>query len=250
MKWRLIPLIEDSGAKQMAIDEAILTARVKHLVGNTVRFYTWKPACVTIGYFQSLKMEVDVEKAEELGIDVVRRYTGGGAVFHDKELTYSVVIEDEIAGSEILESYRKICSAIVNGIQKLGIRAEMAGINDIVVNNRKISGSAQTRRQGIVLQHGTLLLDVNPELMFSLLKVPTEKIRDKLISSAKQRVTSFNSELGRQLSVEQLRLAMIKGFKQTFNIEFEVSTLTEFEKKLAAELYKKKYSNTKWTGLR
>ena len=117
-----------------------------------------------------------------MSIDYVRRRTGGGAVYHDTygELTYSIVVDEDhrLVSEDFLETYRKLCSGLVLGLRLLGIPAEFKPINDIVVHGKKISGNAQTRRMHVILQHGTILRKVDPELMFRVLKVPSEKIRD------------------------------------------------------------------------
>lgn len=245
-EWRLLNTIEAPGAKQMAIDEAMLLAKAEGRIQNTLRFFKWKPPAVTIGFFQSLEQEVDVEAVKRLGVDVIRRYTGGGAVLHDKEVTYSLVIDENEVPTDIIESYKKICLGIVRGLEIMGIKSEFRPINDIIVNGRKISGNAQTRKSGVVLQHGTLLLDVDVKKMFSLLKVPDEKIRDKLISAVEDRVTSLRKELGREVSFEETEQAIAKGFGQTFSTNFFVSGLTEYEKALADRLCREKYSTREW----
>ncbi len=249
-EWRLLKLREDSGAMQMAIDEAILIARSKNSVPNTLRFFTWNPPCLTIGYFQSLQKEVDVKNAERQGVDIVRRYTGGGAVFHDKELTYSLAISEDNVPQDIVASYQKICSAIINGLKNLNINSKFKQINDIVVNGKKISGSAQTRKEGVVLQHGTILIDLDIKKMFSLLKVPDEKIKDKMIKSVEERVTSLKKELGRNVTLEELKKSLRSGFEQIFDIEFVGGELTSKEIKTAERLYEEKYSTKGWNHWR
>ncbi len=235
---------------QMALDEAILTFRLKNKVPNTLRFFTWNPKCLTLGYFQDLEKEVDVKNAERHGVDVVRRYTGGGAVFHDKELTYSLAISEEDVPQDIIASYRKICSAMIRGLASLGIASEFKQINDLVVNGKKISGNAQTRKEGVVLQHGTILIDVDIKRMFSLLKVPDEKIKDKRIRAVEERITSLKKELGREISVDELRNHLIKGFESEFKIKLEERELTEEEIALAERLCTEKYSTSEWRDLR
>ncbi|MEM2121144.1 MAG: biotin/lipoate A/B protein ligase family protein [Candidatus Woesearchaeota archaeon] len=249
-RFRLLNLIETNGFMQMAIDEAILEARIKDLVPNTIRFYTWNPKCVSIGYFQSLEKEVNIEKAKREGVDVVRRITGGGAVFHDKELTYSIVVSENLVSHDVLKSYEKICNAIIRGLEFLGVKAVFKLINDIVVDEKKISGNAQTRRQNIILQHGTILLDVDVKRMFSLLKVPDEKIRDKIISSVEERVTSLKRILNREIKPEDLRINLIRGFQDVFDVEVEEKGLTDYEINLSKKLFKNKYSTKEWNFLR
>ena len=245
-KWRLVRHIETSGAMQMATDESILNARIRDEVPNTLRFFTWKPPCVTVGFFQGLEQEVDTKRAESLGIDVVRRYTGGGAVFHDRELTYSIALLEKDTKEDIIESYREICSGITEGLKSVGIDAKFVPINDIIVNGKKISGNAQTRKEGVVLQHGTILLDVDVEKMFSILRVPDEKIRDKMIASVSERVTSLKRELGKEIAVKELEKAIVAGFEKVFGAEFEESGLTEKETKEAEKLCREKYSTREW----
>jgi lipoate-protein ligase A len=249
-KWRLLRIREDKGAMQMAIDEAMLLARAKGIVPNTLRFFTWKPPALTIGYFQSLKQEIDILNAERLGIDIVRRYTGGGAVFHDAELTYSLVVPETEISFDIIESYNILCKGIINGLAYFGIEAEFRPINDIITRGKKISGNAQTRKKGIILQHGTILLDVDVRTMFSLLKVSSEKIKDKMIKKVEERVTSLKDESGRIITAEKVEEAMIKGFEQALNIKLIEGKLSDKELEIARKLYEEKYSTKEWNYLR
>jgi lipoate---protein ligase len=249
-KWRLVKHIETNGAMQMAIDEAMLVARSKGLVPNTLRFFSWKPVCLSIGYFQSLEKEIDVKKTKEQGVDIVRRYTGGGAVLHDKELTYTLAVNEKDVSLNIIKSYEIICSAIIRGLKKLNIKSEFKPINDILVGNKKISGNAQTRKKGVLMQHGTILIDVDVKKMFSLLKVPDEKIKDKMIKTVEERVTSIQKEIGQEVRMEKLSEMIRRGFEEVFGVEFEESELTEYELQIAEKLFKEKYSQKEWSYLR
>ena len=231
---------------QMAIDEAILISRIKGLVPNTLRFFSWEPSAVTIGFFQSLKQEVDISAAKKNGVDIIRRYTGGGAVFHEHELTYSLAISENDAPKGIIESYQYICSGIVESLKLIGLEAEFKPINDIIVNGKKISGSAQTRKNGIILQHGTIIIDVDVEKMFSLLKVPDEKIKDKMIASVKDRVTSLNNELKPNLNQSELEKTFEQGFSTALDTELISEDLTPEEIKTAEKLHKEKYNTKEW----
>src|SRR6056297_2667633 len=205
-EWRLLQTGLLSAAENMAIDRAILVAHSKGHVPPTVRLYGWNPAAISIGYFQQLTEEVDLTACEKDHIDYVRRITGGGAVFHEDEVTYSFVIQEKHPqiSKNILESYKTICLAIMNGLDFLGVKSTYAPINDILVNNKKISGNAQTRKQKTVLQHGTILTDVDVDKMFRLLKVPNEKIKGKLIATVKERVTSLTHELQNDFSFQDV----------------------------------------------
>ncbi|MEF8880172.1 MAG: biotin/lipoate A/B protein ligase family protein, partial [Candidatus Thermoplasmatota archaeon] len=234
-KWRFLNTGSNTAYDNMAVDRAIMAACSENKVPPTVRFYSWTPAAISIGYFQSLEEEVDVEKCSQRGIDFVRRITGGGAVFHEDELTYSIIIpesHDEIPG-DILGSYKRICGALMKGFDCMDVSCEYRPINDILVDGKKISGNAQTRQKKTVLQHGTILLDVDVEKMFSLLKIPSEKTKDKLIKNVKESVTSLTHVFNKKIYFEDAVEDMKKGFEKEFNIKLKKGSLSDYEKKLA-----------------
>ncbi|MDO8428912.1 MAG: biotin/lipoate A/B protein ligase family protein [Candidatus Diapherotrites archaeon] len=250
MTWRVVKLEEHSAELNMAIDEAVCEFVANGKSKATIRFYKWKPSAVSIGYFQSLEDEVDVRLCKDLGFDFVRRRTGGGAVYHDAkgEITYSVIAPEKIFPKGITESYHVICGWIVDSLNELGITAEFKPINDIITHGKKISGNAQTRRNGVLLQHGTILYDLDVETMFRLLKVPKEKISDKMISDVKQRVTSIRDIKGDSVSEMNVAAALEKGF--TNGKEFEYGKWTKEELVRAHELVKERYSKQEWNFMR
>lgn len=247
MEWRLLPMRVDDAFTSMAIDEAVLRLNSEGESPNTVRFWRWEPSAISLGCFQSLELEVDMEAVEEHGFDVVRRITGGGTVFHDYngELTYSVVCgEDDVPG-DIIESYEKVCGGLVRGFESLGLEAAHEPVNDVVSGGKKVSGSAQTRRWGSALQHGTVLIDPDIRTMFELLEVSPEKISDKFISSVHQRVTSIRLELGRKPGFDEVRDAMAAGFEEEFEVELLEGELSREELELARDL-REKYGSRDW----
>lgn len=250
-EYRLLPLTVEDAFSNMAKDEAISRAVGRGDAPPTLRFYRWKPSAVSIGCFQGLKYEVDVEKAYQKGIDVVRRITGGGTVFHDYggELTYSFVSRLDAVPRDIVSSFRKICGGLVEGLKNLGLNARYVKVNDVVVDEKKISGSAQTRRRGSILQHGTILLDPDIKLMFELLKVSSEKISDKFVSSVYESVTSISRELGEKPGFDDLRREMIHGFERVFDSGFYEDKLTEMEICMAEGL-REIYASEEWTWKR
>jgi lipoyltransferase/lipoate-protein ligase len=251
-QWRLLQTGLNTAFSNMAVDRAILVENSEGKVPPTVRFYGWIPPAISIGYFQSVAEEIDVNACEKLGVDYVRRMTGGGAVFHEKELTYSIVIPEshpEIP-KNIMKSYGRICGAVMKGLQHLGIKSEYAPINDIVTGGRKISGNAQTRKLETVLQHGTVLMDVDVDKMFSLLKVPNEKIKDKLIADVKQRVTSIKHLIGNEVSFKEVAEAMKIGFEEEFRVELIEGKLSKEELALAKKFEKECFSTTHWNNRR
>jgi lipoyltransferase/lipoate-protein ligase len=251
-QWRLLQTGFKTASANMAVDRAILVANSEGKVPPTVRFYGWAPPAISIGYFQSLTGEIDLDVCKKLGVDYVRRITGGGAVFHDKELTYSIVISEShpVIPKNIMNSYGRICGAVMKGLQHLGIKSEYAPINDIVTGGRKISGNAQTRKLETVLQHGTVLMDVDVDKMFSLLKVPNEKIKDKLIADVKQRVTSIKHLIGNEISFKEVAEAMKIGFEEEFRVELIEGKLSKEELALAKKFEKECFSTTHWNNRR
>jgi len=246
-EWRLLPLRTDDAFTSMAIDEALLKLNAGCKSPNTIRFWRWQPSTVSIGCFQSVEREVDLEVARRYGVDVVRRITGGGAVFHDHdgELTYSVVCRQGDVPDDIIESYMLICGGLVRGFGNLGFRAEFKPVNDVHANGKKISGSAQTRRWGSVLQHGTVLISPDIRKMFELLKVSREKISDKFIASVYERVTTVEREIGRKPTFEEVREAMIAGFEDSLNVKLHEGGLTDEELELTKKL-RPKYASDEW----
>ena len=247
-KWRLLKTQNNCAFSNMAIDKAVLVSNSKNKSPPTVRFYTWNPSAISIGYFQSMSDEVDLEACKNLGVEFVRRITGGGAVFHDKELTYSIVIPESnpLVPKNILESYRRICGAVIRGLEHLWIESKYAPINDIIVNNKKISGNAQTRKFKTVLQHGTVLTDVDVDKMFMLLKVPNEKLKDKMIADVKQRVTSIKHILGSSVSFDDVADAMKLGFEQEFDVDLVSASLTREELALSKKFERECFSTNEW----
>jgi lipoate-protein ligase A len=236
------------GALNMGVDEALLASVSSGASPPTLRFYRWSPPCVTVGYFQSLEAEVDLEACRASGVDAVRRLTGGGAVFHEKEITYSLVapLGCELAPDDILESYRIVCAGLVRGLALLGVESSFEPINDIAASGKKISGNAQTRRRGCILQHGTLLLDLDPERMFSLLKVPAEKLKGRLIEDVKARVTSLRSLLGREVGYAEAAAALRRGFAEAWGAELEEGSLSPAEEAEAQALAEGRFSSAQW----
>lgn len=242
--WRVITVSKNSAYMNMAIDEAVSNAIACGESPPTMRFYMWSPSAVSIGYFQSLADEVDAEFCRKKNIDIVRRRTGGGAVYHDSqgEITYSVIAPQEMFPKGIIESYKVICGWIVDGMGDLGIHAEFKPINDIVANGKKISGNAQTRRNGILLQHGTILYDVDLDTMFRCLRVSDEKIRDKMIKSVRERVACVKDFCN--IPIEKLCNSMLNSFCK--GKEWHFGELSEKELSNAKMLANTKYSSDEW----
>jgi len=246
--WRLIYLNEFDGYMQMAIDEAMLILRSKNKIPNTLRFFVFKPSAITIGYFQSMIDEVNLDFCKKKGISVVRRITGGGAVFHDEngEITYSIVVTEREAPKDIIRSYELYCKGLIIALKKLGLTAEFKPVNDVLVFGKKISGSAQTRKRGVVLQHGTFMYNTDIGTLAVALKIVPEKLKDKGVSKLEERVITVSKALGREISRDEVLQALIEGFKEALNVKFIEEKLTQEELKLAKKLAEEKYSRDEW----
>lgn len=247
MKYRMIPFRYFSAAMNMAIDETLMEG-IRAGGAPVIRFYGWDPSAVSIGYFQGLEYEVNREACRQAGVDVVRRITGGGAVYHDRdgEITYSILGPLGEFPADVIESYRLICGHIIEAFNMLGVESSFQPINDILVDGRKISGNAQARKRGVLLQHGTILYRVSVETMFTLLTVSEEKVSDKLIRSVKKRVTSL-SEI-KPVAFEELAAALEKAFSQGREVELGEYTAEELAR--ARQLAAEKYSTEEWVAMR
>ncbi len=248
---RFIPLIAARPEVQMAIDEAIMRARIEGRVPDTVRLYVFRPSSITIGRFQSVRHDVNLEKCRELGIPVVRRITGGGSVFHDEfgEITYSVVAGEELhpALKNVESSYRYLAGPLVDALNELGLEAGFSGLNDIVANGKKISGSAQTRRKGVILQHGTFMYSTRLDVLVSVLRASKVKLKDKGVKSIWERVTTVERE-GIKLSRDEAYELLMRKFFETFPLE--EGKLTDYELELAERLVEERYGNDEWNYAR
>ncbi len=251
--WRLLPLEPNNAFMNMAIDEAILNVRIAGQVPNTLRFYRWQPSSVSVGKNQDPESEVYLDACKQMGVDVVRRISGGGTVYHDfeGEVTYSVTAKTaDLGTNDITTVYFKIYEAITDALRLLGISADFSSGDakncpNLTVNGKKISGSSQTVTRGVVLQHGTVLRSVDLPKMFQLLKLKNATCT-QAADIAKRKITSIQSELGHQVTLETVVNSLEQGFKTILKIQLELGGLTPSEVELADKLYKEKYSTKEW----
>src|SRR3989338_5705706 len=250
----------DTGFKDcyenMAIDEAILNCCKL----PTLRVYRWKPAAISIGYNQDAIKDINVSYCKKNNIGIVRRLTGGKAVFHDEEITYSFILPENngLLPSEVNESYKIIANALVIALKKINIDAEIKKVPEkiktsicfnssnwyeLLVNGKKISGSAQRRMNGKILQHGPILMDFDYNKNNSLFN-PNNNFGN--VNNLKQRITSLKKELKKEINYQELAQAIKLGFKENFNFEIIDDFLTNEEIKLAGKLGEEKYSTEEW----
>ncbi len=251
--WRYLPLTTNNAAMNMAIDEAILQARVEDKVPNTLRLYRWQPSAVSVGRNQDPEAEVYLDAAQKLGADVVRRPSGGGTVYHDYEgeVTYSVIAKtSDLGTADITTVYTRLYGAITDALRLLGVPADFSSGDakncpNLTVNGKKISGSSQTITRGVVLQHGTVLVGVDLPKMFNIIKL--KDLNCSLAADVgKRKITSVQAELGHKISPDTVANALAQGFKAILKIQLQEGELTAAEKAAAETLCKAKYSTQEW----
>lgn len=207
--WRLLPEVARTPLMNMALDE-VLTARVgRGQRPPTVRIWGWSARCVVLGRFQSVRNEVHLSAAREHGVEIVRRISGGGAMFIEPEgaITYSIYApESLVRGMSFAESYAFFDAWVIDALRGLGLDAWYAPLNDITSAGGKIGGAAQARRHGAVLHHTTMAYEMNVPLMLSVLRIGKEKLSDKGMRSAEKRVGPLRqqTELSRAALIEHL----------------------------------------------
>jgi len=246
----------------MAVDEAIFRAGREIKIPPTIRFYGWKNPAVSLGYFQNAEREINCGYCRERGIDIVRRPTGGRAVLHGDDLTYSVVAGENSPhfSSDIVETYSIISTCLIRGLEKSGIDAEMvkegrAGSgpvdafcfstscrNELLADGKKICGSAQVRAKGIFLQHGSLLMDFDPAEVCAVITKDTGADTGTLERS----VTSIRRSVGESVGMDTLCRNITAGFEEVLNIRLMNGKLFPEEERLKDSLLKSKYRNTRW----
>lgn len=265
-QWRLITDEPTSGAANMARDEAILQAVTGGVSLPTLRLYAWSPACLSLGYGQRAR-DVDFARLTERGWDIVRRPTGGRAILHTNELTYSVALraDDPLAEGGIIESYRRISMALAAALEMLGVGIEAnpkgeaesgsgavcfdsTNHYEITVNGRKLVGSAQARRGGGVLQHGSLPLTGDISRICDVLDYADEAQRAEAKAQVCARAVTLEQALGGQLiDWKTAADAVARGFAQVFDVTFVDSGLTADETDAAARIERDVYGSAAWT---
>lgn len=260
------------------MDESILESAGSGLVPPTLRLYAWEPACLSLGMAQPYS-EVNHAALVERGWHLVRRPTGGRAILHTAELTYSICgpqTEPCLSGG-VLESYRMISAALLEALRLLGVEAESnekpdPGRNspygvqsearkeidpvcftepstyEITASGKKLVGSAQARRGNAVLQHGSLPLTGDLQRIVQVLNYADDKARQSAARRITERAATVEQLLGKKVSWEEAAAAMLKAFERKLELELEVGELSAVEISRAAELVEQKYDNPEWTA--
>lgn len=269
--WGFIDSGDCSPAFNMALDEALLDWHSEGEIPPIIRFYGWNPPTLSIGYFQKVEKEIDMEAVKEHGLGFVRRPTGGRGVLHEHELTYSVIVSEDYPEmpKTVTEAYRVISEGILKGFHHLGLEAYFAvpqtpaerdslknprsavcfdapSWYELVVEGRKVAGSAQTRQKGVILQHGSILLDLDEDKLFSLFKYTNERVKERMQKAFKNKAVAINEISPRKITIEEAKKAFQVGFQEGLNIDLVPYTLTNEQVNYVEQLASKKYDTVEW----
>jgi len=263
-KWRLINSGEQSGAMNMALDEALLYSVASGDSLPVLRFYRWSPATVSLGYAQSVHTDLDLDVCARAGLDVVRRSTGGRAVLHAQEVTYSVIspLNTGLFGGSVLECYRVIADVLQKTLLQLGLPAELVpgkprgghqnamkavcfsapSQYELVIEGRKVAGSAQKRHGQAFLQHGSIPLEMDLELLGKALKTD----ENKTSSDSLQSVGWLNRWSEKKLTIDQVEKVLAEEFCSHLQIEWNLSEPTASELQEAEIFCAEKFAHPEW----
>jgi len=265
--WRIIDSGPASAAWNMALDEALLLSASEEGFVPTLRFFSWDRPSLSIGSFQKAE-ELDLTKVKEEGVPLVRRPTGGRAVLHDAELTYSITcpIPSIFFPSDLLGSYNRIGSCFVRGLKALGIEAGLyplrrdgkptqSGHNplcfsspswyEVLIDNKKLIGSAQRRLKGSFLQQGSLLIKLDIPAILSFQHFKDDEAHRKAKSGLAQKMTALH-EHASGIGLVELKDVLVKGFGDEMGVVCKFGEFSEEESALAERLFKDKYSRDSW----
>lgn len=270
-QWYFINSGPCSPSFNMAMDEALLNWHSEKLIPPVIRFYEWDPATLSIGYFQQVHKDINFEEVRRQGLGFVRRPTGGRAVLHEHELTYSIIVEEDYPNmpKTVTEAYRVLSKGLLLGFLNLGLDAyfsvpdteeKQADLKkpksavcfdapswyELVVEGRKVAGSAQTRQKGVILQHGAILLDLDEEKLLSVFKFANEEAREKMRLKLPEKAVAMNRLVDKPFTVEQCIGAFKTGFEDALDIELVPYELTEEQLAYIEQLEKEKYANDEW----
>lgn len=263
-QWRLLYDQPLPGARNMAVDEALLRAVGRGDSPPVLRFYAWEPWCLSLGYGQP-DIDVDWDSLHAQGWQAVRRPTGGRAILHADELTYSLILPGDhpLAAGNVVESYRRLSEALLAGLHQLGVQPqalpmveahhngpvcfETPSHYEITAGGRKLVGSAQLRRAGAVLQHGSLPLGGDPATICLALAFPDAAAREAAMARVRERATTLAAVVGQAVSFASTANAIQRGFESVFGITLQADQLAAGEADDAARLCETVYSRIDWT---
>jgi lipoate-protein ligase A len=248
---RLIADEPVSGSLNMGIDSAIVQSVAEGESMPVLRLYSWINPVVTVGYFQKVSDTVNTCYCRKNNIDVIRRITGGGTVLHNKEITYSFIapVKNSFLPEDLISSFKAIIDPIIISLQKMRIDAVFKPVNDILVDNKKISGSAQTRKHGVLLQHGTILTGIDKDIFEGALIFDFNKLNEKGVTEPLDLVTSVKNILGDKFNQDtacSLNKSIIDNFSKVLNMEIVEKNLSARERTAAYSYMNDIFEKNEW----
>ncbi len=263
-QWRLICDTPAPGAWNMAVDSAFLQVVGSGESPPILRLYDWEPLCLSLGYGQRLG-DANLKRIERNGWGIVRRPTGGKAILHGRELTYSVTLpkDHELAQGDVVESYRRISEALIMALQVLGLSPqserqakgnrglgpvcfEVPSHYEITAGGKKLIGSAQVRRRQGILQHGSLPLYGDIAQICDALDYESASEREEAKAQVRARATTLEAVLGQRIAWDGVADALVAGFERAFEINFAYDEMTPAERHLAEGLMHETYAHPDW----
>lgn len=233
----------------LAVEETVARAVGDGHAPSTVRFWH-NSNTIVLGCFQSARLEVNFDACKRTGTQIVRRFTGGGAVYHDAgNLNYALSLprgHPLVPVDSLQEVFRKLSEGAVRGLRSLGVNAEFQPINDIQVEGKKVSGAAGSIRWGTVFHHGCILVSSDLAILGKVLNVPKAKLADRHVPSVQKRVTTVRDELGKNVTTSDVRDAIAQSIEECYSVRLVEGDLSSYELSCADELYKTKYSRREW----
>jgi lipoate-protein ligase A len=268
--WRFLNTRFENAFFNMAADEAVLESVREGGSPPVFRAFGWQPPGLSFGYAQRVGREVDLDQCREMGVEVVRRPTGGRAVLHWNELTYSVLCrgDDPLVGGGVLEAYRRISECLVAGLRRFGVAADLvrteppsvrpvgesitspcfssAARHEVVIGGRKLIGSAQRRMGDMLLQHGSLILGPEHRRIVDLLRLTSDEMKAQFRRELDEGTTSLEEALGRPAAFDDLAECLRRGFEETLRVPFVEQPLTGRERERIEILVREKYGTEAW----
>ncbi len=226
-----------TGRENIAHDQAMIDAHVDGVIGDSFKFIHFKP-CALVGRHQDLSQELKLDACVKRGVQTVRRVTGGGAIYFDEgQLGWALICDRKTVGGDLTDITKKICTAAALGLSTLGIDAQFRPRNDIEVGGQKISGTGGFFDGGTLMFQGTVLIDLDPAAMMAVLNVPVHKLNKRELQSAAQRVTCLKALMGRVPSKDEVQNALLVGFAEHLDFEFEFAPPDAAVEEMAKDIY-------------
>lgn len=263
--WFILDSGSHDAAINMAIDEALIHWHSKNEIGPTLRFYQWDKPSLSVGHFQNVTKTINFSGVEKHGCHLVRRLTGGSAVLHDDELTYSIIVSEshpKIPRS-VNQAYFVLAQGILQGYRNLGIEADFSlpelknrersavcfetpAIYEMIVDGKKLTGNAQTRKNGVLLQHGSIPFSFNSHMLFDLFHFSSERVKKRQRERFLDKAICINDIIGEKHEYEPVRDAFHNGFKEALHVDTKQLILSNEQWEYIHYLAETKYRSKAW----